>query len=53
VGGDGIFMEELRRELVARGVTARFWGERHDVPGHDQQADLDRLAATLDGDQPR
>jgi predicted secreted protein len=49
VDGEGIFVKELRRELVARGVTARVWGERHDVPGHDQQADQHRLAATLDG----
>jgi hypothetical protein len=53
VGGEGILVEELRRELAVRGITARAWGERVDIPGHDQRADLDRLAATLDGDRGR
>jgi predicted secreted protein len=53
VDGEGIFVAELRRELSARGITARAWGERYDVPGQDERADLDRLAATLDQDSAR
>jgi predicted secreted protein len=49
VDGEGIFVEELRRALAERGVTAGGWGERHDVPGRTQQEQIDRLNATLEG----
>jgi hypothetical protein len=49
----GIFVQELRCELAARGIVACSWGERYDIPDHDQRAGLDRLAKVLDGEQAR
>ncbi len=39
VSGEGIFVEELRRELAGRGIGfPRVAGETHAIPGHDEAA---------------
>jgi hypothetical protein len=49
VSGDGIFIEELRRELASRGITARLGGETHALAGHNEPGQRARLEAALDG----
>ncbi len=46
--GEGIFVEELRRELDSRGIVPRLGGETHALPGHDEAAQRAQLQATLD-----
>jgi predicted secreted protein len=46
--GDGIFIEELRRELGSRGITPRVSGETHALPDHDEAAQRARISAALD-----
>ncbi len=47
-GGDGIFIEELRRELGSRGITPKVTGETHALPDHDEAAQRARISAALD-----
>jgi predicted secreted protein len=47
--GEGIFVEELRRELGSRGIAARVSGETHALPGHDEADQRSRISAALDG----
>jgi predicted secreted protein len=50
VGGEGIFVEELRRELASRGIGfPRVAGETHAIPGHDEAVQAAAVAAALDG----
>jgi predicted secreted protein len=50
VSGEGIFVEELRRELASRGIGfPRVAGETHAIPGHDEAAQNAQVAAVLDG----
>jgi len=49
VSGEGIFVEELRRELASRGIGfPRVAGETHAIPGHDEAVQSANLVATLD-----
>jgi predicted secreted protein len=49
VSGEGIFVEELRRELASRGIGfPRVAGETHAIPGHDEAAQTAQVAAVLD-----
>jgi predicted secreted protein len=51
VSGEGIFVEELRRELTSRGIGfPRVAGETHAIPGHDEAAQAAQMAAVLDGE---
>ncbi len=46
VPGEGIFFEELRSEMKARGIPApRVIGIEHQLPGHDKRAENRRLQA--------
>jgi predicted secreted protein len=48
VEGQGIFVEELRDELAARGITApRVTGITHQLPDHDEARERSRLQAFL------
>jgi hypothetical protein len=47
--GEGIFIEELRRELGSRGITPRLSGETHALPDHEEAAQRTRISAALDG----
>src|SRR6266851_2492343 len=48
--GEGIFIEELRRELNNRGIGfPRVAGETHALADHDEAAQRAALEATLDG----
>ena len=48
--GQGIFMEELRNELSARGIAQpRVIGITHQLPDHDDAAERERLNAFLAG----
>ena len=49
VSGEGIFVEELRRELGIRGIGfPRVAGETHAIPGHDETSQATQVAAVLD-----
>lgn len=49
VDGEGIFLEELRAELAARGLPLpRRTGIRHWFPGYDEGEERARLVALLD-----
>jgi predicted secreted protein len=53
VRGDGIFVEELRRELEARGLPMpRMTGIRHWFPDYDPDEERRRVEALLVGDRP-
>ncbi len=45
--GEGIFVEELRRELDRRGISYLASGETHALPGHDEADQRARIAAAL------
>ena len=46
VPGEGIFMEELHREMTARGIAEpRVIGITHQLPDHDRRAEKGRLEA--------
>src|SRR5262245_64267494 len=48
VSGEGIFVEELRRELNSRGIGfPRVAGDTHAIPGHDERAQRAVVEATL------
>jgi len=48
VSGEGIFVEELRRELSSRGIGfPRVAGETHAIPGHDEAAQRAAVEAAL------
>jgi predicted secreted protein len=47
--GEGIFVEELRRELTSRGIGPRLGGETHALPDHDEDSQRARISAALDG----
>jgi predicted secreted protein len=48
--GEGIFIEELRAELAARGVPfPRAGGETHALPDHDEATQRAGLETTLEG----
>jgi predicted secreted protein len=48
VPGDGIFIEELKAELAARGLPApRATGIRHWFPDYDPDEELERIGALL------
>lgn len=50
VGGEGIFVSELRRELNSRGIgLPRVAGETHAIPGHDEAAQRAAVESVLDG----
>jgi predicted secreted protein len=50
VSGEGIFVEELRRELASRGIGfPRVAGETHAIPGHDEAVQAAAVSAALDG----
>ncbi|HKR68529.1 MAG TPA: hypothetical protein VJT16_06800 [Streptosporangiaceae bacterium] len=50
VDGEGIFVEELRKELASRGIGfPRVAGETHAIPGHDEAAQRAGVEAVLDG----
>jgi predicted secreted protein len=53
VGGEGIFVEELRKELASRGIGfPRVVGETHAIPGHDEGAQRASVESVLDGAGP-
>jgi hypothetical protein len=46
--GEGIYMEELRRELATRGLPdPRVIGITHQLPDHNQRTERARLEAFL------
>jgi predicted secreted protein len=47
--GEGIFIEELRRELGRRGIVPGLGGETHALPDHDELTQQTRLESLLDG----
>jgi predicted secreted protein len=47
--GEGIFVEELRRELDSRGITPRLGGETHALPGHDEAVQQAQIESALEG----
>jgi predicted secreted protein len=47
--GEGIFIEELRRELDRRGIAPRLGGETHALPDHDEATQRSRIESALDG----
>jgi predicted secreted protein len=48
VPGEGIYMEELRRELASRGILdPRVIGITHQLPDHDTRTERSRLEAFL------
>lgn len=48
VSGEGIFVEELRRELNSRGIGfPRVAGETHAIPGHDETAQKAAVESVL------
>ena len=47
--GEGIFIEELRRELDRRGIAPRLGGETHALPDHDEADQRSRIESALDG----
>jgi len=50
VSGEGIFVEELRRELNSRGIGfPRVAGETHAIPGHDEAAEQAAIESALEG----
>lgn len=50
VSGDGIFVQELRRELHSRGIGfPRVAGETHAIPGHDEAAQRAAVESALEG----
>ncbi len=46
--GEGIFVEELRRELGRRGIAPRLGGETHALPGHDEADQQARIESALE-----
>ena len=51
--GEGIFVEELRRELNNRGIGfPRVVGETHATPGHDEDAQRAAVESVLAGSSP-
>jgi predicted secreted protein len=46
--GEGIFVEELRRELGSRGIVPGLGGETHALPDHDPLTQRARLESLLD-----
>jgi predicted secreted protein len=50
VSGEGIFVEELRKELAGRGIGfPRVAGETHALPRHDEAAQRAAVEVALDG----
>jgi predicted secreted protein len=50
VSGEGIFVEELRRELDSRGIgLPRVVGETHAIPGHDEADQQAAIETALEG----
>jgi len=47
--GEGIFIEELRRELGNRGISPRLSGETHALPDHDEATQRAGIESALDG----
>jgi hypothetical protein len=48
VSGEGIFVEELRRELDERGLSVRLGGETHALADHDEATQSQQITAALD-----
>jgi predicted secreted protein len=46
--GEGIFVEELRRELGRRGIVPGLGGETHALPDHDARDERARLVSLLE-----
>ena len=49
IDGEGIFIEELRRELDERGLTVRLGAETHALADHDEATQEQRISSALDG----
>jgi predicted secreted protein len=49
IGGEGIFIEELRQELGRRCIVPGLGGETHALPGHDELTQRTQLESLLDG----
>jgi predicted secreted protein len=53
VRGEGIFVEELRRELASRGIAfPPVAGETHAIPGHDEAVQAAAVASALEATTP-